>query len=188
MTDMSDIDPIVTDVILEEEEVSNMPSDSEIDGVSLSASQVGPADVMPRATSASSSKQRPSSALTVENVRLHEQNVAQEEKSLSRHGSANSSHRDLVSRATLSPVRTPGSGTPVRLCSGKSGLGHITDGTSPTADTIRTGSGKKEPLPPIGVDPSSVQQSGTGEDLQCSSSNFVMKFPGGGGEAPTHIW
>ncbi|XP_041482634.1 uncharacterized protein LOC121429592 isoform X2 [Lytechinus variegatus] len=162
MTDMSDIDPIVTDVILEEEEVSNMPTESEIDGASISASQVGPTDIMPRSTpSPSPLQQRPGSALTVENLRLHEQNVGLEEKSLSRQGSANSGQRDRpLSRGSLGPVRTPGSGTPVRICSGKSGLGNITDGTTPGPDELRTGSGKREPLPPIGSDPASLQQNG----------------------------
>nr|XP_054770924.1 uncharacterized protein LOC129278814 [Lytechinus pictus] len=162
MTDMSDIDPIVTDVILEEEEVSNMPTESEIDGASISASQVGPTDIMPRSTpSPSPLQQRPGSALTVENLRLHEQNVGLEEKTLSRQGSANSGQRDRpLSRGSLGPVRTPGSGTPVRICSGKSGLGNITDGTTPGPDELRTGSGKREPLPPIGSDPASLQQNG----------------------------
>ncbi|XP_030837443.1 uncharacterized protein LOC764814 isoform X2 [Strongylocentrotus purpuratus] len=165
MADLSDIDAIVTDVIMEEEEVSNMPTESDIDGASISASQVGPSDIMPRITpSPGTPQQRPGSALTVENLRLHEQNVGLEENPLSRQGSANSGQRDRpISRESLGPVRTPGSGTPVRLCSGKSGgLGNITDGTTPGPDDIhvRTGSGKREPLPPIGSDPVSLQQNG----------------------------
>ncbi|XP_071508726.1 uncharacterized protein [Diadema antillarum] len=154
--DQSEIDKVMAEVIMEEaEDLSLVPSDSEVDGVSVSASQVGPSDVMPHRTN--SRAQRPSSALTVENLRIHEKSVAQEETSLTRLGSGHSSQRPQ-SRGSLGPVRTPGSGTPVRLCSGKSGLGNMTDGTSPSPDAIRAGSGKRDPLPPIGTEMNPSQQ------------------------------